>query len=83
MQINSASVIETLVAIDSQRIPADRLRGLKPSVVRFCFAQGLIKDYVGFGVLISPAAVAVLQKNDPNWKSVSRARALQMNKSGA
>ncbi len=75
MQANNKSVIETLVAIDRQRIPAQRLRGLKPSVIRFCFDHALVKDYVGHGVMLSPYGVANLQANVPGWSSLVRAEA--------
>ena len=75
MQIRNKSVIETLVAIDAQRVPSSRLRGLKPSVIRFCFDEKLVKDYAGHGILLSPDGVAAVREQCPDWQSVSRAAA--------
>jgi hypothetical protein len=72
MQVTSKSVVETLIAIDAQRISASRLRGLKPSLVRFCFSEGLVKDYAGHGVLLSPKGVEVVKAARPEWQSISR-----------
>jgi hypothetical protein len=75
MQASNKSVIETLISIDRQRIPDSRLRGLKPSVIRFCFAEKLVKDYAGFGILLSPKGVAAVREQCRDWQSVSRAAA--------
>jgi len=76
MRATNKTVIETLVAIDAQTVPGWRLRGIKPAAIKFCFAEGLINDYSGFGVLLTAKGVEAIRAAQPNWQPVSRAKAL-------
>lgn len=59
MKANSPSVVALLRQIHSVRIPNNRLRGNKPSVVRFAYTEKLFADY-GRGAVLTPRGLETL-----------------------
>jgi hypothetical protein len=62
VKINSPSVIQLLVQIRDERIPVRRLRGHKPSVVRFAYDHGLWGEYRLAGIALTALGKDVLAK---------------------